>query len=497
MSEQIDTMYKNVVNIVDIGRKLGSTLGPYGKDAVIINNIGKSLITNDGATILKNLDSKSDPIIEMLQNVSYTQEQNVGDGTTSTAFLGAELAVRAYVLKQDWGIDPIITAKGYNIALNIAKETINKYAQDIADNRLLIKNLVSTTLTGKNTEGVDKLYDLCIDAVLKADGELKNIVIQPLALGDIQDSKLVDGLVIDARIHEDNMPRDISTPRVLVLDESIEQRVPDADIKFNFTNPTQMNDFFKAEQDIVKTKVEKILALGANVVFCQRGIDDYALDLLSRNNILAIRRIDPDMIKRLSVLTSSKIIKKLDTALSTDIGSATRVYVNEILNEDYIFVESESQKVSTIIVGGASRITLEESKRSIDDALGTIRTILKNPKYVYGAGAIEVRVAQELRRHAEQYEDGRIQKAIEMYAEALEGIPRFLSSSCGLHPLIVLGTLRKNVDNDFGIDVRIAKAGKIDDVIEPAQTKISAYTGATEIATQVCRIGFTLQGRVA
>jgi len=490
-AQGIDALTQNVSSVAGISYILGKTLGPQGIDVMVVNQVGESITSNDGATILSNL-AIANPVADSLMESANVLAQRVGDGTTTMTVMAGELCNWGLFLNKNEGLDTVTTAKGYGMALDEINKLLDKHSLEVdIKNKTMLKKFVNTTLTGKNTEGLDNIYDICIEAVTLTNGELDLIKKHKLR-GTLGQTRLVNGIVLDLDILHEDMAKDVKNPKILLLDDTLELVNPALDMKIDISDQNQYLGLINMEKSTVIDRAKKIKELGVDVVICQRNINDFAIDYFVRHGILAVRNVNKSDLDLLAKLTNGSIIKNLDTAKVEDLGVSESVTIEKLADERYVIVNNHN-KITTILIAGANRLAKDEYERGIDDALGVIRTILKYKKYVYGAGNIEVRLAEGLREYAKTIENGKLQAAIEKYSEALLHIPKLLADSSGQNRLIALGKLR--ADDTFGIDVENAAVRSMPEVLEPTEVKRQAYTIATEFACNILRIGFILHGR--
>jgi len=485
----------NAKLLQDIQDNLIITLGPQGLDIGLYSNIGDSVSTNDGLTALTNMNIE-DPIYEELLHRAKTQEEICGDGTTSLSVIGAELVKLGFYGNRFNTIHPTVYIKGYKLALAKAKQLLDEYSIEIdTTDKANIKKFVKTTLSGKNLEGYDHIYDLCIDAVQLTEGNLDNINILPVMNGDIAQSRLINGIVLDLSVADKNMPKSLTRAKVLVLDQEIGQVNPAIDIRGNFTSVDDLMKFQETDELKAKEMTHPIIDAGVNVVFCQRDVNDYAIDILKRRNILCLKQVPKQYIDLISESTTSNVVKNIKTLSADDLGVAD-ISIEQLTTENYVMIETNTNKVVTIIVGGSGKYTLDEYKRGIEDALGTIKTVMIDNRFVTGAGNIEIRLSEALSEYSREF-DGLTSYVIEDYARALELIPRVLAVNCGIHPLIAVGEIRLNRTKNFGVNVAKGKIEDMSEVLEPTRTKKYILQGATEFACDnVLRMGRILNGRI-
>jgi len=486
---------ENIEVIKATATMVGSTLGPQGGDVLVINNIGDSIITNDGATILKNANI-SHPLVKNLVGSAITQEKKVGDGTSTLAALSGELLSNGQDLIEKDNMRGVIIAKGYQLALNKAKELLeqNSIEVDLNDN-IQLKAFVNTCLTGKNTEGFNNIYDICIEAIKLTNGDTNKIIPLKISSGDINESKLYKGIVLDVNVSHPNMPREFKAPKVLLLDQEIGNVNPAVDLKYEVTNIEMLNKVRSIDEDRAREYFDKIKKLDINVVICSRDINDYASDLFAQNNILAVRNVDNENLRMLSKSLNCRIVKNIKDAKNSDLGVSDTVKLEKLTdNEEFVKIECNNSNIVTILICGSNASVIEEYARGIDDALGVLKTIFKHNKFVYGAGVIEMQVSQQLREYAQTITNGKLRVAVEKYADSLEVVPKLLAISSGLDPLDALGRMKLN--KNYGVNVEDSDITPMNHVIEPVNVKIQALIGATEVACSTLRIGYNIQGKV-
>ena len=491
----------NIAAAKAVAETIRTTLGPKGMDKMIVDSLGDIIVTNDGVTILKEMNVEH-PAGKMIVEIAKTQEKEVGDGTTTAVVLAGEFLKEAELLL-DQDIHPTVINKGYRIALNHALKVLKDLSKKITidDDDLLLK-ISMTAMTGKGVEdSKDFMAKLTVDAVKSifdsSDSntpvDLEDVKIESKAGGNILDSQLVKGIVLDKERVHSSMPKKVENSNILLLDVPLEIKSTEIDAKINITNPEQIQSFLEMEEKMLKKMVDKIKEKNVNVVFCQKGIDDIAQHFLSKYNILAVRRVTKSDLDKISKATGASIVSNLDSISESDIGFAGRVEEKFVGDENMIFVEEcKNPKSVTLLLRGSTEHVLDEVKRAVDDALGDLASALKNNFIVPGAGAVEIELSRRLKELSEKY-SGREQLAIESFAKSLEVIPKTLAENSGLDPIDVITELKAAHENgslNAGINV---ESGKIIDslkegIVEPLLVKTQALTSATEVTNMILRI---------
>jgi thermosome len=497
-----DAQSTNIMAAKVIAEAVKSTLGPMGMDKMLVDSLGDIVVTNDGVTILKEMDIEH-PAAKMMVEVAKTQENEVGDGTTTAVVLAGELLKRAEgLIEQD--IHPTIVAQGYRMAADKARELLGKFAEKISvDDSESLKKIATTAMTGKGSEvAKDFLSEVVVDAVMavaEKDGnkiviDVDDIKIEKKTGAHVDRSELVKGVVIDKDKAHPSMPDSVKNAKIALVNSALEVKDTEVDAEIRITDPNQLKAFLGEEEKSLKEMVEKIKKSGANVLFVQKGIDDLAEHYLAKAGIFAIKRAKKSDMEKLSKATGANTITNLDDLTKGDLGNAGTVEVVKIGDDEMTFVKEckDPKSVSLLIRGGTEHI-VDETERSIEDALGVVTTAIKDRKIVAGGGAPEAEVAKGLRGYAKSV-GGREQLAIESFADSLEVIPRALAENAGLDPIDVIVEIRskheKKDGSKFGLDVN---DGKIKDmikegVIEPLRVKIQAVDSASEVAVMILRI---------
>ncbi len=492
-----DAQSMNITAGTAVAESVRTTLGPKGMDKMLVDDAGSVVVTNDGVTILDEMDIEH-PAANMIVEVAQTQEDEVGDGTTTAVVIAGELLSKAEdLLDQD--IHATILAQGYRQAAEKAKEILEENAIEVSpEDTEKLESIAATAMTGKGAESArDTLSELVVRAVQSvADDEeidTDNVKIETVVGGSIDESELVEGVLVDKeRVHE-NMPYAVEDADVALLDTAIEVRETEVDAEVNVTDPDQLQEFLDQEEEQLKDMVDTLKEAGADVVFCQKGIDDMAQHYLAQEGILAVRRAKKSDIKALSRATGARIISNIDDVTADDLGFAGSVAQKEVAGDSRIFVEDvEDAKAVTLILRGGTEHVADEVKRAVEDALGVVRVTLEDGKVLPGGGAPEAELALGLRDHADSV-GGREQLAVEAFADAIDVVPRTLAENAGLDPIDSLVDLRSQHDGGetgVGLD---AYSGDIvdmedDGVVEPLRVKTQAVESATEAAVMILRI---------
>jgi archaeal chaperonin len=488
----------NIAAALAVANAVRSTLGPKGMDKMLIDSIGDIVITNDGATILKEMDIEH-PAAKMMVEVAKTQDDEVGDGTTTAVVLGAELLKNAEGLLAK-KIHATVIAEGYRHAAIKAVEILNGIAIPVKPtDTAMLKMIANTAISGKNADiSKEKFCDIVVTAInriTEPDGtvDIKHVTVEKKVGGSVDDSMIIEGMVIDKERANPSMPKEVKNAKILLLNAAVEFKKTEVNAKINISRPDEMQAFVDEDEQMVHTMTDKVIASGANVVFCQKGIDDTAQHYLSKAGILAVRRVKKSDVENLARATGATIVNSIDAITKNDLGTAGLVEEKKLSNEELIFVSKcKNPKAVSIIIRGGTEHVVDELERAIHDALMVVSVVIKDKKVVAGGGAPEVEVAIQLRKWAAE-EIGRSQLAVEAFASAMEVIPRSLAENSGLDPIDMLVSLRSAHEagkTNFGLDV---DAGKPADmvkagVVEPLRVKTQAINSAAEAAVMILRI---------
>ncbi|MDR6222367.1 thermosome [Methanococcoides alaskense] len=471
-------------------------------DKMLVDSMGDIVITNDGATILKEMDIQH-PAAKMIVEVSKTQDAEVGDGTTTAAVLSGELLSKAEELIMK-GVHPTIISEGYRHAAEKCREILETITIAISpdDEAALIK-IAGTAITGKGAESYkETLSALAVKAVRSIVEEeedgfkvnvLENIKIEKRAGGSIADSELVDGLVIDKERSHPNMPEKVENAKILLLSCPVEFRKTEMDSEIKITSPGQMQLFLDQEEKMMKEMAEKVIASGANVVFCQKGIDDMAQYYIEKAGIYAVRRVKKSDLKRLSKVTGGTIIQDLDQITTADVGTAGLVEEKEVRGGKMTYVTGcQNSKAVTALLHGGTEHVVDSLERALNDALHVVGVVIEDGKIVVGGGSSEIELSLRLREYASTLK-GREQLAVSKFAEALEVIPETLAENAGLDPIDMMVELRSQHEKgnkNAGLNVYTGEVIDMweNDVIEPLRIKTQAINAAMEATVMILRI---------
>ncbi len=491
----------NIAAAKIIAEMVKTTLGPRGMDKILVDSIGDVVVTNDGATILDKMDVEH-PAAKMIIEVAKSQDDTVGDGTTTAVILAGELLKRAEELIEQ-KIHPSTVITGYRRALEIAVENIGKIARPVKlEDRETLKKIVLTSLGSKSLGfATDHLADLAIDAVLriveKRDDRLvadKDYIQIVKKIGkSLLESQLVKGVVVDKEVVHAAMPKRVRNARIALINAPFEIEKTEFSAEIRIRDPLKIKEFLDEEAEILKGMVDKVASVGANVVFCQKGIDDMAQFFLAKAGILAVRRVKQSDMEKLARATGARIVTNFEDLSEKDLGKAGLVEERKIGEDKMVFVEEcENPKAVSVLLRAGRERQLDEAERARNDAIMNLSSLIDNLKFVPGGGATEMALASIIRREAQKY-PGREQLAMLAFADTLEMIPRTLAENAGLEPVEILTELRakhEKGEHSYGIEVF---SGKIQDmfnagVIEPIKVKENALKSSFEAAAMILRI---------
>ncbi|MCL1976869.1 MAG: TCP-1/cpn60 chaperonin family protein [Candidatus Bathyarchaeota archaeon] len=492
----------NIMAARVIGEVLKTTLGPRGMDKMLIDSLGDITITNDGATILKEIDVEH-PAAKMMVEIAKTQDDMVGDGTTSAVVLASELLKKAEELL-DQNIHPTILVSGYRKAAQKAIELIGKLAEplDVNDRKTLLKVALTSTSSKSVGSAREHLAEISIDAVKqitekrgdKTIADIDNIQIIKKTGKSLLETQLIEGIIVDKEVVNPSMPKTKQNAKIALLDSPLEIEKTEISAEIRIKDPMQMKAFLDQETDMLKEMADKLKAVGADVVFCQKGVDDMVQHFLAKEGIIAARRVKESDMEKLSRATGARISSDLDDLKKEDLGMAGLVEERKIGDDKMIFVEKckDPHSVAILLRAGLERM-VDEAERAMTDSLSVISDVIENNKIVPGGGAIEMELAKELRKYATKL-GGREQLAVEAFADAMEVVARTLAENAGLDPIDILAQLRSSHDsaNNKNKGINIYE-GKIQDsiqngVIEPIMVKEQAIKSAAESAAMILRI---------
>ena len=484
--------------IADIVR---TSLGPRGMDKMLVDTLGDVTITNDGATILKEIDVQH-PAAKMLVEISKTTDNEVGDGTTSAVVLaGALLENAESLILQD--VHPTIIVDGYKKAAKKAKQYLSEIGEKITPNdKNILKKIAKTSMQTKLVrKDSDFLADIIVNSIISVaskDGEkftvdIDDVKVEKKTGGSMKDSTLVKGIVLDKEVVHSGMPRKVAEAKIALINTALEISKTETDAKININNPQQLKSFLDEENKMLKNMVDKVIGSGATVVLCQKGIDDMAQHYLSKAGILAVRRVKESDMTKLAKATGARIVTNLDDLFEKDLGTAENVEEKKIEEDRWVFIEGcRHPKSVTLLLRAGSQRVVDEVERSVHDSIMVVRDVMEFPSIVAGGGSPETYAATKIRNWSKSLE-GREQLAAEKFAESLESIPLTLSENAGMDPIDTLTNLRSKQNKGekwTGIDVMKGRVTnmKSSDIIEPLSVKNQIVSAATEAACMIIRI---------
>ncbi len=500
-----DAQRTNIAVGVAVANAVKSALGPKGMDKMLVSDLGDITITNDGATILQEMNVEH-PVAKIMVDIAKTQDKEAGDGTTTVVVLAGELLRGAGELLEQ-GVHPTTIIKGYKIAAEKSAEFLTHISKEIDPKDDAILQKIAMVSMGSKNIGDDKtkehLSKLVINAVkqvMDKDPRGKIIIdhdlikIEKKVGGSIADTQFISGVLIDKEIAHPGMPKSIKSAKIALLDVALEIEKTETDAKIEITSPEQMQAFLRQEEQMLKDMVEKIKNSKANIIITQKGIDDVAQHFLAKAGIIAVRRVKKSDMEKLSKATSGKIVTSLDDLNEEDLGFAGMVEEKKIAGEQMVFVEDcKNPKSVSIFIRGGTQHVVDEAERSLTDVIGAISSVVEDNKYVLGGGATEVDLAIELRKYSNDI-GGREQLAIQKFADALEIIPKTLSESAGMDAIDTLVQLRnkhRTADgNTYGVDIYKNIIGDMQKlgVFEPIRVKKQAIYSASEASEIILRI---------
>lgn len=498
-----DAMENNITAATVIAEAVRTSLGPRGMDKMLVDQFGDVVITNDGATILKEIDVQH-PAGKMMVEVAKTQDSEVGDGTTTSVIFAGELLKRAKKLLEQ-KIHPTVITEGFRKASEKAIEILDAMSvKSGIDDMKGLKDAAMTCMQSKIvSESREELAALCIDAIKavaekdengKWVADIDKVQIQKKQGESIDDTKLIKGIILDKEVVSAGMPKSIREAKILLLQSAVEIEKTEFDSKLQITSPDQIQQFLDEEEKMLRTMVEKIKNSGANVLICQKGIDDMAQHFLTRENIMAIRRVKKSDLEKLSKATGGKILNDLNDATPDALGKAGLVEQRKVMSDSWIFIEDcKDPKSVVILIRGGTELIVDEVERALHDALCVVRDVVEDEKIVGGGGAPELEVAIQLREYAQGL-GGREQLAVEIFADSLDIIPKTLAENAGLDQIDMLMRLRAahQQGNKFaGLNL---ETGEVinnmmeSGVAEPTAVKVQAIKSSTEAASMILRI---------
>jgi len=496
-----DAMRANIMAARVIAEAIRTALGPKGMDKMLVDSFGDVTITNDGATILKEIDVQH-PAAKMMVEVAKAQDDEVGDGTTTAVVIAGELLKKAEELL-DQNIHPTIIVEGYRKATEQSIKIFDEISQETSiDDEEMLKKVAMTSMHSKVVAGSrEYLADLVVKAV-KSIAEKVNeqwkvdiddVKVEKKQGGSLEDTKLINGIVLDKEVVHPGMPKRVMNAKIALIDAPLEIEKTEFDAKIHINSPEQMKAFLDEEQRMLREIVEKIKEVGANVVLCQKGIDDVAQHFLAKAGILAVRRVKKSDMEKLAKATGGRIVTSIDDLTPQHLGEAEVVEERKVADDKMVFVEGcKNPKAVSILIRGGTEHIVDEAERALHDALCVVRNIIQEPKVVTGGGAPEIEIARKLREYAETL-SGREQLAVKAFADAIEVVPRTLAENAGLDPIDMLVELRaRHEKGEWWTGINLV-SGKVDDmrkldVWEPASVKKQAIKSASEAAQMILRI---------
>jgi len=491
----------NIAAAKAVADTVRTTLGPKGMDKMLVDSIGDIVITNDGVTILDEMEIEH-PAAKMMVEVAKTQAEEVGDGTTTAVVIAGELLKEAGGLLEQ-NIHPTVIIRGFNMARDKALEIMEKISKPVSlSDTDTLNNIASTSMSGKSGYGYSKeLAEIVVEAIKlvaeKKDGkvvvDIENIKREKKHGGSSKDTELIRGIVIDKEVVHPGMPKRVKNAKIALIDAALEVKETETDAQIQITDPTKLQEFIEQEEKMLKRMVEKVAVSTANVILCQKGIDDVAQHYLAKKGILAARRVKKSDMEKLAKATGARIVTNINDLSKTDLGYAKVVEEDKVADEQMIFVrDCKNPKAVTILVRGGTEHVVDEVDRAIEDAIGAVSSAVEVGKVVSGGGSPEAEVARELRKYAEGF-SGREQLAVNSFADAMEVIPRSLAENGGLDPIDTLVTLRAEHDKKkISAGVNVLDGGVSDmlelGIIEPLKVKTQAIKSAAEAAEMILRI---------
>jgi len=496
-----DAQKNNIAAAKLVAELVKTSLGPRGLDKMLVDSLGDVTITNDGATILKEIDTQH-PAAKMMVEISKTIDTEVGDGTTSSVvFAGALLEKAEKLLEKD--VHSTVIIDGYQAASEKALELLAKLAKTVKpDDRESLIKIAKTSMQSKLvSEDSAPLSKLVVDSILKIaekDGDkysvdLDNLKVEKKAGGSIDDTSLINGIVLDKEIVHSGMPTKVEEAKIALVNTALEVEKTEMSAEIRISDPTQMQQFLEEENKMLKSMVDKIHNIGANVLICQKGIDDISQHYLSKHGVLAVRRVKESDMTKLAKATGGRISTNLDDISADDLGSAEIVQQQKVESDKWVFIEGcKNPRSVTVLIRGGSQRVVDEVDRSLHDALMVVKDVVEKPSIVAGGGSPEAYLAAELNEWSSSSE-GREQLAIKQYAEAFESIPLTIAENAGMDPIDTIITLRANQSNGkhtVGINAKESKIGDMFrlDIVEPLVVKEQIIKSATEAACMILRI---------
>jgi thermosome len=496
-----DAQKNNIAAAKLVSELVRTSLGPRGMDKMLVDSLGDVTITNDGATILKEIDVQH-PAAKMMVEISKTVDNEVGDGTTSSVVFGGALLAKAEeLLEKD--VHATVIIEGYQAAAEKALSLLTEMAKQVSPSeREILLKIAKTSMQSKLiSEDSDMLSKLVVDSILQvvekeAEGhrvDLDNIKVEKKAGGSIRNTQFIKGIVLDKEVVHSGMPTKIEKAKIALLNSALEIEKTEMSAEIRISDPTQMQMFLEEENRMLKSMVDKIHQIGANVLICQKGIDDIAQHYLAKQGILSVRRVKESDMTKLAKATGGRISSNIDDMTTKDLGAAELVEQRKVETDKWVFIEGcKNPKAITLLLRGGSQRVVDEVDRSMHDSLMVVKDVIEKPAVVAGGGAPEEFLASQLKEWANKFE-GREQLAIKKYAEALEIIPLTIAENAGMDPINTMVTLRAKHSQGrkwTGIDARNTRVADMFsiDIIEPVAVKEQIIKSATEAACMILRI---------
>ncbi len=496
-----EAQHANIMAAQIVAESVKSALGPRGMDKMLVDSFGDVTITSDGRTVLDEMDIQH-PAAKMMVEVAKTQDDEVGDGTTTSVIIAGELLAKAEALIEK-NVHPTVIIDGYRKAAEKALETLEKIAIKISPtDKNALKKAAMTSMASKMVSGSKEyLGEIATSAILQVavktgDGykvDIDNVKVEKKPGESLTNTKLINGIVLDKEVVHSGMPKRVEKAKIALIDTALEIEKTEFDAKINIESPEQMDAFLKQEENMIKDMVEKLVAKGANVILCQKGIDDLAQHFLSRKKILAVRRVKKSDMEALAKATGGQVVTNLNELSKKDLGYAQLVEERKIGDDKMTFIEGCKNPLAvTILIRGGTERIVDEAERSLHDALCVVGDVVEEPKILAGGGAPEMEVAKVLKEYAESL-PGREQLAVMQFAEALEAIPTTLAENAGLDPIDIISELRANHEKGkvwAGVDVNAGKVGDMEKagVFEPIAVKKQIIKSCSEAASLILKI---------
>jgi thermosome len=492
-----DAQRNNILAAKLVSEVVKTTLGPRGMDKMLVSPTNDIIVTNDGVTILSEMQIEH-PAAKMMVEIAKTQEKEVGDGTTTAVMIAGKLLENAEKLL-DKKIHPTVIVKGYRMAQEKAQEILKEISLKIVpSNTEVLKEIAMTAMTGKGAEDEKEFFSgMLVDAVKAAgvtrNSDINDIKIEKVVGEGIRNTELIKGIMIDKDRISIDMPKKVTNAKILLIDFPLEVKSPEIDTKISISSHDELQNFLDEEEKSIKGMVQKILATGANVLFCQKGVDDFARYLLSKSGVYTCRRVAKSDMDRISKATLTKIVSNINEIISVTLGASEVVEEIKESGENMTYISGcKNSKAATILVHGGTIHVVDEVERALLDGLGDIASALETELVVPGGGAIEMEVSKRLKEYSQKL-SGRERLAVEEYADALEFIPTTLAENAGMDPIDVLTELRSKHDSgnmSAGLNLFTNKVENMisSKIIEPAKIKVQAINSATDVAAMILRI---------